>query len=161
MNNNVCPCSSGLAFIECCEKYILGYETAPTALALMRSRYSAYVVKNADYLVATTHESTRNLFSKDEILRWASENQWQKLEIVSFEETIVEFKAFFRGPDAKAYIHHERSTFEKVNGHWYYIDGRAFAFKLVILILCKRHYQKLSVVFDFSISDTFSLGLAS
>ena len=38
---------------------------------------------------------------------------------------------------------------------------RAFAFKLVILILCKRHYQKLSVVFDFSISDTFSLGLAS
>ena len=126
MNNNVCPCSSGLAFIECCEKYILGYETAPTALALMRSRYSAYVVKNADYLVATTHESTRNLFSKDEILRWASENQWQKLEIVSFEETIVEFKAFFRGPDAKAYIHHERSTFEKVKGHWYYIDGVFF-----------------------------------
>ena len=41
------------------------------------------------------------------------------------------------------------------------ITGRAFAFKLVILILCKRHYQKLSVVFDFSISDTFSLGLAS
>ena len=126
MNNSVCPCGSEMAFIECCEKYILGYETAPTALALMRSRYSAYVVKNADYLVATTHESTRNLFSKDEILRWASENQWQKLEIVSFEETIVEFKAFFRGPDAKAYIHHERSTFEKVNGHWYYIDGVFF-----------------------------------
>ena len=41
-------------------------------------------------------------------------------------ETIVEFKAFFRGPDAKAYIHHERSTFEKVNGHWYYIDGVFF-----------------------------------
>ena len=40
-------------------------------------------------------------------------------------------------------------------------ESRAFAFKLVILILCKRHYQKLSVVFDFSISDTFSLGLAS
>jgi PAS domain-containing protein len=38
---------------------------------------------------------------------------------------------------------------------------RAFAFKLVILIVCKRHYQKLSVVFDFSISDTFFLGLAS
>ena len=45
-----------------------------------------------------------------------------------------------------------------LQGEWVF---RAFAFKLVILILCKRHYQKLSVVFDFSISDTFSLGLAS
>lgn len=126
MNNNVCPCGSGLAFIECCEKYILGYETAPTALALMQSRYSAYVVKNVDYLIATTHESTRNLFSKDEILRWASENQWQKLEIVSFEETIVEFKAYFVGPDGNAYIHHERSAFEYVNGFWYYRDGVFF-----------------------------------
>lgn len=126
MNNSVCPCGSGVDFLECCEKYILGYETAPTALALMQSRYSAYVVKNADYLIATTHESTRSLFSKDEILRWASENQWQKLEIISFEETIVEFKAYFVGPDSEAYIHHERSTFKKNRGHWYYIDGVFF-----------------------------------
>lgn len=126
MNNSVCPCGSGEAFMECCQKYILGYETAPTALALMRSRYSAYVVKNADYLIATTHESTRNFFSKDEILSWASENQWQKLKVIAFDATTVEFQAFFRGPDANDCIHHERSTFEKVNGHWFYIDGIFF-----------------------------------
>lgn len=126
MNNSVCPCGSEMVFMDCCQKYILGYETAPTALALMKSRYTAYVVKNADYLVATTHESTRSLFSKDEILRWASENQWQQLKIIAFDATTVEFQAFFRGPDGKDYIHHERSTFEKVNGHWYYIDGVFF-----------------------------------
>lgn len=126
MHNNVCPCGSGEGFMECCQKYILGYETAPTALALMRSRYSAYVVKNADYLIATTHESTRNLFSKDEILSWASENQWQKLKVIAFDATTVEFQAFFRGPDANDCIHHERSTFEKVNGHWFYMDGIFF-----------------------------------
>lgn len=126
MNNSVCPCGSGVVFMECCEKYILGYETAPTALALMQSRYSAYVVKNADYLIATTHESTRNLFSKDEILSWASENQWQKLKVIAFDATTVEFQAFFRGPDANDCIHHERSTFEKVNEHWFYIDGIFF-----------------------------------
>nr|WP_315152117.1 YchJ family protein [uncultured Flavobacterium sp.] len=126
MNNSVCPCGSGEAFMECCQKYILGYETAPTALALMRSRYSAYVVKNADYLIATTHESTRIFFSKDEILSWASENQWQKLKVIAFDATTVEFQAFFRGPDANDCIHHERSTFEKVNGHWFYIDGIFF-----------------------------------
>lgn len=123
MQNNVCPCGSGMAFMQCCEKYILGYETAPTALTLMRSRYSAYVVKNADYLIATTHESTRSLFSKDEILRWANENQWEKLEIVAFDTTTVTFKAFFIGPDDENYIHHEYSNFEKVNGHWFYVDG--------------------------------------
>jgi len=123
MHNNTCPCGSGSAFGACCEKYILGYETAPTALALMQSRYSAYVVKNADYLVATTHESTRSLFSKDEILRWASENQWEKLEIIAFDATIVEFQAFFTGPDGEKYSHYERSTFEKVDGHWFYVDG--------------------------------------
>lgn len=126
MQNNACPCGSGMAFMKCCEKYILGYETAPTALALMQSRYSAYVVKNADYLIATTHESTRNLFSKAEILRWASENQWQQLKIIAFDATTVEFQAFFRGPDGKDCIHHERSTFEKVAGHWFYKDGVFF-----------------------------------
>ena len=126
MQNNACPCGSGMVFMECCEKHILGYETAPTALALMRSRYSAYVIKNADYLIATTHESTRNLFSKVEILRWASENQWQQLKIIAFDATTVEFQAFFRGPDGKDCIHHERSTFEKVAGHWFYKDGVFF-----------------------------------
>lgn len=126
MHNNVCPCGSEMVFMDCCQKYILGYETAPTALALMQSRYSAYVVKNADYLIATTHESTRNLFSKDEILCWASENQWQQLKIIAFDSTTVEFKAFFIGSDTKEYIHHERSSFEKIAGHWFYKEGVFF-----------------------------------
>lgn len=126
MHNSVCPCGSGVSFTQCCEKYILGYETAPTALALMRSRYSAYVVQNADYLINTTHLSTRGLFSKDEILRWAKENKWKQLQIVTFDDTMVEFKAFYFGADNEEHQHHERSSFTKAEGHWYYVDGVFF-----------------------------------
>lgn len=126
MQRKICPCGSGNIFSTCCEKYILGYETAPTALALMQSRYSAYVVQNADYLINTTHLSTRALFSKEDILRWAQENQWKKLEIIAFDTTTVEFKAYFIGSNQEEHVHHERSSFEKVEGHWYYVDGVFF-----------------------------------
>ncbi len=50
----------------------------------MCSRYSAYAIQNADYLLATTHISERKYYSKIEILDWATSNSWQKLEIIPF-----------------------------------------------------------------------------
>ncbi|BBD09151.1 SEC-C motif domain-containing protein [Desulfovibrio ferrophilus] len=44
-----CPCGSGKEYTACCEPIING-TPAPTAEALMRSRYSAYVVGNIDYI---------------------------------------------------------------------------------------------------------------
>jgi uncharacterized protein YchJ len=62
-----------------------GNKIAATAIDLMRSRYSAYVLQHVDYLIATTHRSERKLF-KEELLNWASSNTWLQLEIIDFIE---------------------------------------------------------------------------
>ncbi len=120
----VCFCGSGIPFQDCCQKYIDGREKAPTALALMKSRYSAYATHQADYLLGTTHSSERNYYSKAEILNWTTANEWQKLEIISFTENTVEFKAYFLDKNKVNQIHHEFSTFKQENGSWFYLDGK-------------------------------------
>lgn len=118
-----CYCGSGKPFEACCEPYIKGVKKAPTAEALMRSRYSAYVVHDADYLWATTAPKERKYASKSSILGWAKSNQWIKLEILNATETTVEFKAYFLDYKLQAQIHHEKSTFIKEGENWYYKDG--------------------------------------
>ena len=120
----LCFCGSISLFQDCCQKYIDGREKAPTALALMKSRYSAYAAQQADYLLNTTHSSHRKYYSKDEILSWARANDWQKLEIIAATETTVEFMAYFLDENKKSQIHHEFSTFKKENDSWYYVDGK-------------------------------------
>ncbi|MEO8252980.1 MAG: YchJ family metal-binding protein [Flavobacterium sp.] len=120
---NGCYCNSQKEFKDCCELYIKGLEKAPTAEALMRSRYSAYATHQADYLVATTHISQRALHSKEDILLWATSNQWQKLEILNSTPTTVEFKAYYLDQNKKSHIHHEFSTFVQEDGIWFYLDG--------------------------------------
>ncbi|NER81006.1 MAG: zinc chelation protein SecC, partial [Leptolyngbya sp. SIO1D8] len=58
-NPSLCPCGSQRPFSACCEPYLLGQAIAPTAEALMRSRYTAYCQSNVDYLVATHHPAKR------------------------------------------------------------------------------------------------------
>lgn len=125
-NNLNCPCGSGLLFAQCCEPFIKGNNTPPTAEKLMRSRYSAYVVQAADYLIATTHSSTRRNHSKSAILEWSKSNQWLKLEVVEATENTVEFKAYFLDSHLKAQMHHEKSFFRKENERWFYVDGEFF-----------------------------------
>ena len=121
-----CYCGSKKSFQECCEPFINGTQKAPTALALMQSRYSAYATLQADYILATTHISERNCHSKSEILHWASINQWFKLEIINATENMVEFKAYFLDSKLQKQIHHELSTFKLENGSWFYVDGQFF-----------------------------------
>jgi SEC-C motif-containing protein len=121
-----CYCCSLSLFENCCAPYINGIKKAPTALLLMRSRYAAYVTHQADYLLATTHISQRKYYSKSDILHWANSNQWQKLEIISFTENTVNFKAYFIDENKDNKIHHELSTFVFENGSWFYVDGSFF-----------------------------------
>ena len=121
---SLCFCGSVISFQDCCQKYIDGREKAPTALALMKSRYTAYAKHQADYLLATTHSSERNYYSKEEILNWATGNEWQKLEIISSTENTVEFKAYFLDKNKVTQVHYELSTFKKENGSWFYVDGK-------------------------------------
>jgi len=124
MENKKCFCDTGLLFENCCGLYLQNNQKAPTALALMRSRYSAYAIHNADYLLATTSISERKYYSKSDILKWATANTWQKLEILSCTENIVEFKAYFLDEKNIPQIHYEFSTFKFENDAWFYLDGK-------------------------------------
>lgn len=124
MTSKNCYCGSAESFDLCCNIYISGLEKAPTALALMKSRYAAYATHNADYLLETTHDSERKYYSREEILKWATSNQWQKLEIILSTETTVEFKAYFKDENNINQIHQEFSTFKKEKDSWFYVDGK-------------------------------------
>jgi len=124
MESKKCFCDTGLLFEDCCGLYLQNNQKVPTALALMRSRYSAYATHNGDYLLKTTHISERKYYSKAEILKWATANTWQKLEILSFTENTVEFKAYFLDSNQKLQVHYEFSTFKFENDAWYYVDGK-------------------------------------
>ena len=121
-----CYCNSHKLFSECCEPYILGNKNAPTAESLMRSRYSAYCVHDVNYLMKTTHITTRKFHDKQETLAFASQNQWIKLEIINASETTVEFKAFYLDNNLKSQIHHEKSIFKEEERTWFYVDGEWF-----------------------------------
>lgn len=124
MENSICFCDTGLLFDDCCGLYLRNNQKALSALALMRSRYSAYATHNADYLLETTYITERKYYSKAEILKWATSNKWQKLEILSFTENTVEFKAYFLNAENVPQTHYEFSTFKFENGTWFYVDGK-------------------------------------
>ena len=125
MTNN-CYCGNLLSFENCCQPIIKGIKKATSAEELMRSRYSAYCTQAADYLISTTHLSTRKFHKKSDILEWSKSNNWLKLEIIAANETTVEFKAFYLDENLKAPIHHEKSTFVFEEGRWFYVDGIFF-----------------------------------
>ena len=102
---------------------IKGAKKAPTAEALMRSRYSAYATEEADYLVDTTHVSTRKDHKRSDILSWSKSNKWRKLEVLETTENTVTFKAHYLDYQNYDQIHYEHSTFVLENGNWYYVDG--------------------------------------
>ena len=118
-----CFCGSDRPFSRCCGPLLKGEIAANSPEKLMRSRYSAYVMAATDYLIATTHITTRTNLSAKEIEQWAKSNRWQKLEIIHSETFIVEFKAHFTDRSGKKQVHHEKSKFAYENEKWYYVDG--------------------------------------
>lgn len=118
-----CYCGSSTPFEDCCQVYLKGTQKAPTAETLMRSRYSAYAIGDANYLVATTHSSTRKLHKKEDILEWSQSNHWKQLEVLNSTATSVKFKAYYLDYQGKPFVHEEHSTFVLENGSWFYVDG--------------------------------------
>ena len=123
---NLCPCQSSREYAFCCGQYHDGKKSAPTAEALMRSRYSAYVLQQGRYLFNTWHKSTRpslqSLLSTDD-------TEWLSLKIVSTElgssqddTGIVSFVATYLQQSQIAQLC-ETSRFEKIAGRWVYVDA--------------------------------------
>lgn len=119
-----CPCCSGKVYNECCQPYHEEEKYAPTAEALMRSRFSAFAIPNADYLWETTLPGKRKFHNKADLQEWGEINIWTKLEIVRTPAlNHVEFKAYYTDQEGKSHIHHELSVFQKVHERWYYVYG--------------------------------------
>ncbi|WP_246474703.1 YchJ family protein [Pedobacter roseus] len=118
-----CPCGSGITYQHCCQPYHLSLKNAPTAEALMRSRYSAFVTANAGYLYETTHNSKRKNHSKSAYLNSAKNTKWLKLEIIFSAFDVVEFKAYYLNKKFQTEVLHEKSNFRLEDGRWYYVDG--------------------------------------
>ncbi|MGE3953715.1 MAG: YchJ family protein [Parachlamydiales bacterium] len=121
MNN--CPCHSGLPYPLCCQPYHKG-RPAPTPLALMRSRYSAYALRLADYIIATTHPlNPKYLKDKEkwrrEILAFSQAYPFTGLQILHNEGDRVTFHAIL--DPSHAYT--EESLFKKEGEQWYYLSG--------------------------------------
>ena len=122
-----CPCGSGIDYPQCCQLFHSGQKTPSTAEALMRSRFTAYVMDNMAYIQQTWDSSTRP--SEDKLNFGGEAIVWNRLEIidvkkggVSDTKGIVEFKAYYT-KDGEGHVLYETSRFIKTNGRWYYLDG--------------------------------------
>lgn len=127
----LCPCGSGSDFDDCCNPFLQGQQTPLTAESLMRSRYTAYVKTEIDYIYETTHPSQRSKFNRQESLQWSQNTDWQSLEICRTEKGsatddtgVVEFVARYREKN-KAVNHHEIAEFKKEGERWFFVDGHA------------------------------------
>ena len=129
-----CPCG-GAAYATCCGPFIEGAALPQTAEQLMRSRYTAYTLRNEPYLLSTWHSSTR---PADPILSSDEKLQWLGLEVKSGlrlrqrkaaaqpDEDFVEFVTRLRA-NGRGQRLHELSRFVREAGEgglrWFYVDG--------------------------------------
>ncbi|AGT05404.1 hypothetical protein cgp_1626 [Corynebacterium glutamicum MB001] len=118
-----CPCGTGLTYGECCYRFHSGEWVAPTAEALMRSRFTAFAVGNSQYLLDTWDPETR-----PSELGLDMGIDFYRLDILEttgggpFDSTgTVKFQAFYKG--LASGVQEEDSTFRKVNGAWVYSTG--------------------------------------
>ena len=116
-----CPCNPAKKYSECCQKAHQNIKTVTTAEQLMRSRYSAFVLANVNYLQKSHHSTTRpNKQEKRDIEKWTKSVNWLQLEILNTTEDTVEFKASFK-ENGSIQVIHENSKFCKENNHWVYL----------------------------------------
>ncbi|QIL71461.1 hypothetical protein G7048_14520 [Diaphorobacter sp. HDW4B] len=128
-----CPCGRAnakgktVAFGDCCGRYVGHFNDvpAPDAESLMRSRYTAFVLEDVEYLKATWHMS-----EQPEQLDFDPASKWLGLTVKDAQSTgedkaEVEFVARYRVA-GRAVRLHERSRFVREDGRWYYVDGDQF-----------------------------------
>lgn len=124
--NDPCPCGRVTAYAQCCGRFHAG-EPAPDAESLMRSRYSAYVREDADYLLRTWHATTRPAELPMETPANAR-TTWLGLDVQRTATTgpdsaEVVFVARYRIGGGRAVRMQEHSRFLREDGHWYYLDA--------------------------------------
>lgn len=119
-----CPCGNPANYSACCGRYIDGTTPAPTAEALMRSRYTAFTLGKEDYLRATWHP---DFCPADLNLAEDSATRWLGLQVKRHEQSdashaLVEFVARYK-IGGRAHRLHETSRFVRLDERWLYVDG--------------------------------------
>lgn len=122
----MCICGSEFDFSQCCKPYLQG-KAAPTAEALMRSRYAAYVKRDGAYLHRTWSITTRPAQSS---LNALAPTQWTGLSVLRTEAGgahdqtgVVEFIAAWQEADGTRQQLHETSQFAREKGRWVYLNA--------------------------------------
>lgn len=133
--NNPCPCGSLQKYKKCCKVFHDKIKLPKTAFELMKSRFTAFAVQNADYIIFTTHKDnpdfTNDIKSwKADILDFSQNTNFEKLEILDFSkeqltdvESYVTFKATLK-QNGKDISFIEKSRFLKEDEKWLYVDGQ-------------------------------------
>jgi len=124
-----CPCASGKPFADCCQPLLQQTRPAPTAVALMRSRYTAFALGYFDYLIATLHPAQRAAMSVAQLQEQDHHTRWLSLQLVDHQggqagdtEGQVHFIArYLEG--AVAGELEEHSAFRHEQGRWFYTTG--------------------------------------
>lgn len=120
-----CPCGSARAFRDCCAQYIEG-SSAPTAEALMRSRYSAFTVGNLDYIERTSTPDAAHLFNRIDMELSLPDIEWLGIEVHGtngggLDDTTgeVSFAVRYRY-QSRTFTQVEKASFKRADGIWLY-----------------------------------------
>lgn len=120
-----CPCGSQRPLSLCCQPFLEELAIADTAEQLMRSRYTAYALGNADYIEKTEHEADRKAIED-----WIRATEFKALRVLEChhgqpEDTqgVVIFEADFVSAGQSS-THRETSEFVRQDGRWMFLRGR-------------------------------------
>ncbi|MGW0780942.1 YchJ family protein [Streptomyces sp. NPDC002913] len=119
-----CPCGLPASYAECCGRFHSGAAAAPTCEALMRSRYAAFAVRDAGYLLRTWHPATRpQTLDLDPATRWVRLEIMAATEGSAFHTTgTVTFRAHYTDGGGPGSLH-EKSRFVRHEGAWVYEEA--------------------------------------
>ena len=123
-----CPCGSSKKYHLCCSPFLEGLKAATTPEELMRSRYTAFTKADTDYLMNTMQGNPLKNFDAKGTKAWAENVSWLGLTVLKAplpekEMGTVEFIARFKENGKECSIH-ELSTFQKIEGKWFYVEGK-------------------------------------
>lgn len=117
-----CPCGTGKTFAACCEPILARQRPAESAEELMRSRFTAHVLRDFEHLHRTCLETSKEPYVPDPE---AGGTDWTRLVIHSHEPgprpgtSYVDFTAYYRENDAEQALH-EKAEFQRLDGEWIY-----------------------------------------
>jgi len=125
---STCPCGSSTDLDKCCEPIIKGKKKAKTPEALMRARYSAYVIGETEFIKTSNAPETAGDVDIEATKQWSKAATWEGFEIVenapegAKDRAELEFIAKY-SVEGNQMQHHERSVFVEQNGTWYFLEG--------------------------------------